>query len=427
MNSEKMMKKTSPALWAILWLLPAAVIAQNRTDADGWNVNQLDTARNVSYLSRLEKDVILELNKARSNPPRYAELYIRPQARYFRGNAYSPPGPGGRSITTVEGSKAVEECYTAMSRMESVPLLYPREGLSLAAKDHVVDQGAAGTTGHTGGDGSSFDARISRYGKWSGSSAENLSYGNSTGRDIVCRLLIDDGVSSRGHRANNMNKAYVYVGVAAGHHEKYDTMCVIDFAAAYITANNRDEEREAAQRTSRQQVVQTQQLSGRGDPDGANWNNLSSLDGAGNADYLTGFEKDVFLELNKARTDPQKFAQLYISPTGSGAEAYNELSGQEGLAAFRLEKGMCLAAKDTEGSLGDRARKYGKWSGSLNEPTVTGNYPSGRDLVVALLRNKTNRERLLNAAFKFIGVSVGRTESSAVKGIVQFASNYTSN
>lgn len=409
----------------IFWLLPGVKgYSQTRTDADGWNVQQLDTARNVTYLSRLEKDVILELNKLRSDPPKYAELYIQPRTRYFRGNTYSTTG--GHSIVTTEGSRAVEECYNALRTAQSVPLLYPREGLSQAAKDHTLDQGAAGTTGHNGSDGSSFDSRASRYGRWSGAMAENISYGNNSGREIVCQLLIDDGVPSRGHRANNLNRAYTYAGVSTGYHERYEFMCVIDLAAVYTTTNNPGEEQEASRRTDQQQTAQAQGLAGRSDGDGANWN-IASLDAAGNVDYLTGFEKDVVLELNKARTDPGKFARLYISSSGRSAETYNDLIDKRGLAAFIPERGMSLAAKDTEGSLGDRARKYGRWSGSLNEPTVTGNYRTGRDLVIALLRNTANRERLLNANFKHIGVSVGQTGNGTIKGIVQFASNYTSN
>jgi hypothetical protein len=52
----------------------------------------------------------------------------------------------------------------------------------------------------------------------------------------------------------------------------------------------------------------------RGDPDSANWD-IASLDTAANVDYLTGFEKDVILEMNKARSDPKKYAELYIRPT----------------------------------------------------------------------------------------------------------------
>ena len=44
----------------------------------GWDIRKLDTGRAASYLSELEKDVLLYLNKARHDPPLFAELYLYP-------------------------------------------------------------------------------------------------------------------------------------------------------------------------------------------------------------------------------------------------------------------------------------------------------------------------------------------------------------
>ena len=54
-----------------------------------WDLASLDTARNAPYLNDVEKDVILEMNKVRSDPKKYAELYIKPQLKYYSGNRYS--------------------------------------------------------------------------------------------------------------------------------------------------------------------------------------------------------------------------------------------------------------------------------------------------------------------------------------------------
>jgi uncharacterized protein YkwD len=104
--------------------------------------------------------------------------------------------------------------------------------LSLAAKDHVVDQSKTGQTGHNGSDRSTPVSRAGRYGKGQ-YIGENIAYGNTTGRDIVCSLLIDDGVPSRGHRTNIMNKAYTQTGVGFGTHAQYRTSCTIAYADGY--------------------------------------------------------------------------------------------------------------------------------------------------------------------------------------------------
>jgi hypothetical protein len=49
---------------------------KNRGDPDvaNWDIAILDTAANVDYLTGIEKDVILEMNKVRTDPKKYAEL-----------------------------------------------------------------------------------------------------------------------------------------------------------------------------------------------------------------------------------------------------------------------------------------------------------------------------------------------------------------
>jgi len=209
--------------------------SKNSDLAGDWNISLLDTARSVNYLSDVEKDVALELNKARSNPQKYAEMYIKPRLAYFdgsyNGRAYSEPGKV--TLLTNEGKKAVEECYNVLSGTKGVSVLKPSLGISQAARNHVQEQGKRGTTGHDRADGSSFSNVMNRYGRWSGSCAENISYGVGDGRGIVIQLLIDDGTSSRGHRKNILNSSYGVVGVAVGAHAKYGQMCVMDFAQSY--------------------------------------------------------------------------------------------------------------------------------------------------------------------------------------------------
>jgi uncharacterized protein YkwD len=121
--------------------------------------------------------------------------------------------------------------------MKPVGILTPEKGLSLAAKDHVTDQSKSGKVGHNGSDRSASDIRMKRYGTFSGlwASGENIAYGETTGRDIVCGLLIDDGVPNRGHRANIMNKIFTQTGVAVGTHKRYRTSCTVTYATGYVS------------------------------------------------------------------------------------------------------------------------------------------------------------------------------------------------
>jgi uncharacterized protein YkwD len=196
-----------------------------------WDLERLNTAKDAGYLSRLEQEVVLEMNMARTNPAQYAIEFIQPRLQYFKKKNYIVPGETIR--ITNEGKKPAEECIKVLKKTKAVGLLVPSRGMSLASRDHANDQGISGKVGHTGSDKSSFESRLKRYGKWDITIGENIDYGNETARDIVISLLVDDGVPSRGHRKNLLESQFAVVGVACGKHKEYRTMCVIDYAGKY--------------------------------------------------------------------------------------------------------------------------------------------------------------------------------------------------
>lgn len=223
---------TTPKHLVLLGITALFMIVVPTTSADpGWDMETLDTARDVLYLSDVEKDVILELNKVRSNPGLYAQTYLVPRRKYYNGRYFERPG--AIRLITREGIRALEECISVLDRAAPVGLLGTRRGLSKSAADHASDQSGSGRTGHTGSDRSTMRQRIERYGNWDIRIGENISYGPGTGREIVVQLLVDDGVSSRGHRKNIMNPAFTLVGVGVDTHPKYNHVCVMDFAGAY--------------------------------------------------------------------------------------------------------------------------------------------------------------------------------------------------
>jgi hypothetical protein len=200
-------------------------------DTENWDIAALDTAKDADYLTGVEKDVILETNKARTDPKKYAELYIQPDLQYFKGKKLAKPGQA--FVMTQEGPDVMEECIAEMTKMEPVGVLTPEKGLSLSAKDHAIDQGKTGETGHTGSDESDPFDRIERYADSLSTAGENIAYGPTTGRDIVLQLLIDDGVPDRSHRINIMKSDFTQAGIAFGTHPKFRAMCAISYARDY--------------------------------------------------------------------------------------------------------------------------------------------------------------------------------------------------
>ena len=159
--------------------------------------------------------VIRELNLARENPSLYASFVAESRPSHM-----------------IEHGRAVDEAVRFLKKARPLPPLTLSTGMSRAAADHCAEQ-VDGQLGHDGNDRSSPGDRISRYGTWSLTWGENISYGQKTARGIVLTLIIDDGVRSRGHRKNIFNPKFNFAGAAFGPHARYRTVCSIDFAGSY--------------------------------------------------------------------------------------------------------------------------------------------------------------------------------------------------
>jgi len=184
----------------------------------------------ADYLSAMEREVLDEINVARTNPLKYAE-FAKDLRNSMAGRMIKRPGKP--TILSQEGIAAVDETIGFLSSVRFVTALSPSRGLSMAAQNLARNQGPKGTIGHEGPDGSQVNHRADRYGEWTALIGENINYGAETPRELVLALIIDDGVPSRGHRKNIFNPMFRMIGIACGPHAKFSSMCVMDFAGGY--------------------------------------------------------------------------------------------------------------------------------------------------------------------------------------------------
>jgi len=192
---------------------------------------QTNAIKASNALSTAEQDVLNEINQARLHPEEYIS-YLEGLKPFFKGKQYIPKGQP--ALMTNEGWDAVEDAIRFLRAAKPQQPLTVSNGLCLAALDHVRDQSGTGATGHRGANNGLIEERLKSYGIWEGGVGENLSYGNESARERVLTWLIDDGVSSRGHRTRLLSADYKVAGLSCGAHPEYGTMCVVTLAGGFV-------------------------------------------------------------------------------------------------------------------------------------------------------------------------------------------------
>ena len=197
----------------LILVLPLPLLAQSSPwqawDADV--VEALNTAQGSEYLNEEEIKVILFMNMARYDGLLFAETFL---------NSYMEENQLERSSYT----KSLQKDLKKTTKL--TPLL-PEEDLTAVAQGHAKKTGEKGSTGHSG-----FKKRFEPLlGNPYNHVGENCSYGYTQAIDIVISLLIDEGVSSLGHRNNILSPDFNAIGVAIRPHKTYRINCVMDFGS----------------------------------------------------------------------------------------------------------------------------------------------------------------------------------------------------
>ena len=227
--------KKNPIAVAVFAL--AAILAQGCASTSSTIMQQGSARDRTSVLPTanyavLEHGVIDELNFARSNPQVYAAGLER-DLQYYQGTLFRRPGEES-ALQTREGTAAVREAIRVLRQTKPLSTLRVSQGMTLGARDHVKDQAPRGLMNHRGTDGTQAWDRVSRYGEWQSKISENMTFGPATPHDVVAALLIDDGISDRGHRKNILDPDVKVVGISCGPHKSYRVMCDMVHAGGFV-------------------------------------------------------------------------------------------------------------------------------------------------------------------------------------------------
>jgi hypothetical protein len=221
--------KTTLALIILLSLSSCMNLGKNTQSIAPYLIPLNTGVKDVSFLTDMEREIIVYLNDVRTSPEKYAD-----HLKDLKERPGWPARP--ESETPSAGSKVptgMDETVLSLQDREPPLPFKVSKGLSLAARNLVQDLGPKGLRGHEGSDRSSPFERMNKYGQWEGKTVEILTYGYKDADALVTGMLADRSPTGREDRNSLFDKDYLIAGVSCATHKTYRTMCAIVFAQRY--------------------------------------------------------------------------------------------------------------------------------------------------------------------------------------------------
>jgi uncharacterized protein YkwD len=169
-----------------------------------------NTAKDATYLSEQEKEVIYLMNLARLNGKLFAETYVQ---EYI-----------DNSTNMIKNNHHITSLINDLKNYKGAEPLLPQKDLFNCAQNHAIETGKKGIISHQ-----NYSKRFKQFAPRYIYTGENCDYGHNKAIDIVMNLLIDDNVADKGHRKNILRKEFLSVGVSIQPHKKWDYTAVMCF------------------------------------------------------------------------------------------------------------------------------------------------------------------------------------------------------
>ena len=178
--------------------------------SEEWNDSRFlkcNTAAQSSYLANEEKKLIYILNLLHTDPKLFANTVVAKYPEFVhRPNLKNVP--------------EYQSLLDTLRNIKPLPLVFPDSLCFESAKCHAITAGQKGYLGH---ERQTEDCKAKKYHQ-----GECCQYGYSEALAVVMALIIDQGVSSLGHRFLCLS-AYGRIGVSIQPHKAYGTNTVLDF------------------------------------------------------------------------------------------------------------------------------------------------------------------------------------------------------
>ncbi len=169
--------------------------------------------KNFDFLGDLkieERDIFYWVNVLRTDPNQFLNKYVLPFLDQF-------PEAKGSAAKSLIGD---------LKKQASLPMMEPRLNLTNASRKHAKDLALnSANISHSSTDGKSFSERMAAEGIVT-CAGENILIGDASALKALILLLIDEGVSNRGHRKALLNSEFNLIG--ASMYPRKDGMVILD-------------------------------------------------------------------------------------------------------------------------------------------------------------------------------------------------------
>lgn len=183
------------------------------------------TGGGAAWHNNEEQQLSAEVERLRLRPEEYVEELVARRNNIIGSSLWGRDG----AARLVEGPGVVDEAIQAVKAYaaslrdgsrKSPPLpVALSTALGFAAQDLAGDVGPKGLLAQRGTDDSSVVERVERYANWApGRLYEIAVFGSRYPTDVICQILLNDGVPSRVHRNLLLDGSLTTLGVCIAPH-----------------------------------------------------------------------------------------------------------------------------------------------------------------------------------------------------------------
>ncbi len=196
----------------------------------GWNYNMIDTSEEIYYLSQKEKDLLILINKLRSNPQKFAQKYLSHLAEVslFHKQAFQYLMNLNVNRFSTGNDTDFTDKSSIYSTFSNPGILKSDINIFKIAEKHGQDLDFTGEIGHISKEGLTLEERLQSFNIESTCFSEVCSFGKACPIGILLQLITDDDdIDNTQNRDTLVNGTFTHVGISIQKHKSYSSSCVI--------------------------------------------------------------------------------------------------------------------------------------------------------------------------------------------------------